>query len=230
MIRLASFCAAAALLAPAAYAQDTFTPPEGCVGVLTIQHRSCLMTNVWQCEGDAEGEQWVALFVRPGPYSVRKVDAEFQWLETYYLLDRSVETMDPEPADDASISELIASQIDTYDFVTTSNDGTPPERVVGFDRLTGETSEIDGEPLLNTEFSYEVRLPDGEIESRGAGAQFVSLRHRIFVLGTSWDAQTPDDVLDMSPVEFIYPGEPGFFSENPKYECGAQGAAYPLER
>ncbi len=210
-----------ALMPSAALAQDVFEAPEGCEGVLTIQHRSCLVTNIWQCEADAPGEQWIGLFVQPGLYSVRKVDENFQWLETYYLFSRTVETMEADPADAASIDVLLRDQTDTYDFVTTSNDGTPPERVVGYDRLTGETVEIDDEPLLGTEFAFEVRNPDGTIERRGAGAQFLSERHRMFILGLSWDADTPEDVTDMSPIEFIYPGETGFFSANPKHECGA---------
>lgn len=223
------FVMLAALLATPVAAQETFTPPAGCEGVLTIQHRSCLMTNVWQCEGDAEGERWLALFVEPGLYSVRKVNENFEWLETYYLFDRTVETMDPDPIDPASIDVLLAEQTDTYDFTTTSTDGTPPERVVGFDRLTGESTVIDGEPLLRTEFAFDIRLPDGTVERRGAGAQFLSERHRLFILGLAWDGDAPEEVTDMSPVEFIYPGESGFFSAHPKYECGALESSLRVE-
>lgn len=217
------------LLAAPVAAQERFTPPDGCEGVLTIQHRSCLMSNIWQCEADAEGEQWLGLFVQPGLYSVRKVNENFEWLETYYVFDRRVELMDPDPIDAASIDVLLSEQVDTYDFTTTSNDGSPPERVVGYDRLTGESTVIDGEPLLRTEFAFDIRLPDGTVERSGAGAQFLSERHRLFILGLAWDGDAPDDVTDMSPVEFIYPGETGFFSAHPKYDCGATISSLNLE-
>lgn len=220
---------ALAVLATPVMAQETFVPPQGCEGVLTIQHRSCLMTNVWQCAGDPEGVQWLALFVQPGPYSIRRVDENFQWLDTYYAITRDVETMDPDPIDSASIDVLLDEQLDTYDFTTTSTDGTPPERIVGYDRLTGGQTVIDGEPLLDTEFAFDIRLPDGSVERSGAGAQYLSPRHRLFILGTAWDPQTPGDVTDMSPVEFIYPGEPGFFSAHPKYECGATISSLTVE-
>lgn len=206
------------VLASSAAAQNTFAPPEGCTGVLTVQHRACLVTHVWQCEADAPGDQWVALFTQFGPFSIKKVDADFQWLETYYGFPPSVETMEADPADPASLEELFATDVDTYDFVTTSDDGTPPERIVGFDRLTGQTM-IDDEPLFTTEFAYQVRNPDGTVESDGAGAQFVSERHRMFFLGRSWSAEDPEQVFDASPLEFIYPGEPGFFASSPVHEC-----------
>ena len=216
---LLTFLAASAMALPGA--AQTFDPPPGCAGVLTVQSKSCLVTHVWQCEADAEGEQWVALFNRVGPFNVRKVDENFQWLETYYNQDGKVETM-VVPADDPpSLTELFETQADTYDFLIENNIGEPTERVRGFDLLTGEEVVIDGEPLLATQFGYEVVLPDGEVSYRGAGAQFVSESHRLFFLGTSWSEEDPDEIFDATPVEFIYPGEPGFFDATPRYDCGA---------
>lgn len=210
-----------ALIGAPALAQSTFEPPQGCEGVLTVQSNSCLVTHVWTCEADAPGEQWVAIFNRVGPFSIRKVDENFQWLETYYAQDGKVETMVLPAADPASLDELFETQTDTYDFEVENNVGEPTERIRGFDLLTGETVVIDDEELLATEFGYEVVMPDGEVSYRGAGAQFVSETHRLFFLGLSWDQEEPDQVFDASPVEFIYPGEPGFFSATPFYDCGA---------
>ena len=212
------------LLAAPATAQG-FAPPAGCEGTLTVQHRSCLVTHVWTCEADAPGDQWVALMTQRGLFSVRKVDRDFQWLETYYTSPPATERMLPDAPDPASLTVLFAEQTDTYDFTVTNDRGTPDERVRGFDLLTGETVVIDDEPLLATEFAYEVTLPDGTVDYRGAGAQYVSETHRLFFLGTSWEADTPDDITDMSPVEFTYPGEPGFFAESPRYDCGVLSKA-----
>lgn len=209
---------AAAIAAPAM--AQTFEPPQGCEGVLTIQSRSCLVVHTWTCEGDAPGEQWMALFTSRGPFNVRKLDNEFQWLETYFADPQAVETMQVPAPDPESITVLLEDGIDTYDFTISNDRGTPDERIRGFDSLTGESVVIDGEPLLRTEFGYEVTLPDGTVQYRGAGAQFLSERHRLFILGLSWDQDTPDDITDASPVEFVYPGEPGFFSQRPKYDCG----------
>ena len=106
----------------AAHAQ-TFDPPQGCTGLLTVQSKSCLVTHVWTCEGDAEGEKWIALFNRVGPFNIRKVDEDFQWLETYYAQDGKVETMvvpanDPPnrvPEEASGDRDLSAHQANLYD-------------------------------------------------------------------------------------------------------------------
>lgn len=200
-------------------AMAQFSPPAGCTGTLTIQNRGCLMTHVWTCEADRAGLKWVALFRESGPFQIKQVDEEFQWLTTYYVNPERREDMVQPAADPASLSELFASQYDTYDFtVIPDQSDFASERFVGFDRITGETA-IDGEPLLTTEFGYEIIGPEGQSLGRRGGRQFVSERHRIFVLGESWSEDEPDQVRDLSPVEFVYPGEAGFFAEQPKYEC-----------
>lgn len=211
-----------------AFAQSSFEPPQGCTGVLTVQSRSCLVTHLWTCEADAPGEQWIALFGQNGPFQVRKIDAEFQWLTTYYADPPRTETMAQPAPDPESLTELFANDYDTYDFTVAFDDGAEPERIVGFDKLTGESVVIDGEPLLRTEFGYDMLAPDGTITASRAGRQYVSERHRIFLFGTDWDAATPDEVFDGTPVQFIYPGEPGFFAASPRYDCGATMSSFEV--
>ncbi|MGJ8622920.1 MAG: hypothetical protein ACSHW1_09085 [Yoonia sp.] len=196
-------------------AQQSFAAPEGCEATLTVQHKGCVMINVWQCEADDPGDQWIALLTQAGVFSVQKVDDEFQWLENYKVTGNEELVT---PADDpASLTELFETQIDTWDFTIATEEGE--ERHVGFDMLTGETVEIDGEPLLTTEFQGRTLDGDGNEIEAGSGRQFVSEKHRLFFFGIAWDDATPDDIIDMSPVEFIYPGESGFFSSSPKFEC-----------
>lgn len=210
-----------ALLANPANAQAVFTPPAGCEGVLTIQSKSCLLTNVWSCEADPEGYQWVGIFNRVGPFQIRRVDTEFQWLESFFLNPPHTETMVVPAPDPENLTELFRDMLDIYDFTVIPNNGDVTERFVGYDRLTGESVVIDGETLLRTEFAYEVLDTEGNLIKARAGRQFVSEKHRIFMFGLSWDVDTPDDIFDGTPIEFIYPGEPGFFSLTPRYECGA---------
>ena len=209
-----------------ALAAETFTPPAGCTGTLTVQLKSCLVTNIWTCQGDAPGEQWVALFTQAGPWQVRRVDRDFQWLSTFYANPPKVETIQTPVADPSNMDELISTRNDTYDFVVTSNTGAAPEHFVGYDRLTGESVQIDGETLLRTEFAYDQLNPAGAVISSAAGRQYLSETHRLFFFGQDWDAASPDQITDASPVQFIYPGEAGFFSPNPKYDCGAVLSSY----
>ena len=66
-------------------AQQSFAPPQGCTGKLTVQHRNCVMVNVWTCDADPAGDQWLALIGQAGVFSVQRVDDQFQWLESYKI-------------------------------------------------------------------------------------------------------------------------------------------------
>lgn len=213
---------AATMLATPIVAQQSFDAPAGCTATLTVQHKGCVMVNVWQCEADDPGDQWIALLTQGGVFSVQKVDAEFQWIEAYKVTGNE-RLVSPAP-DPASLTELFDTQLDTWDFSLETEGGV--ERNVGFDMLTGETTVIDGEELLNTEFSGQTLDADGNLIEAGSGAQFVSEKHRMFFFGTAWEDSDPENVIDMTPLEFIYPDEPGFFSDTPKYECNEIETSY----
>ncbi|MCO4848204.1 MAG: hypothetical protein KC448_09560 [Yoonia sp.] len=207
---------AALLLAPVMVSAQTLTVPDGCEGVLTVQQRGCVMVNVWQCEADPAGDKWIALIGEGGVFSIQHVDREFQWIEAFK--PSGTETLEQPAPDPSSITELLENGIDTWEFVLNKPDSA--ERNVGYDALTGLEVIIDDEPLLQTEFEGKTLSGDGTEIDNGAGRQYVSAKHRLFFFGESWNPATPDDVVDLSPVEFIYPGESGFFSERPKFECG----------
>lgn len=212
----------AMMMAPTLATGQSFGVPEGCTGILTVQHKTCLMINVWQCEADAEGDKWIALIGEGGVYSIQRVDPEFQWLETYKT--SGPETLIQPAPDPSSMTELIENGLDTYEFTIEKETGN--ETTVGFDSLTGEEVVIDGEPLLRTEFGGSTLDADGNEIEKSAGRQYISTKHRLFFFGEAWAADTPDQVRDSSPVEFIYPGEDGFFAENPKFECGVIESRY----
>lgn len=212
----------AIVAAAPATAQQSFAAPEGCEAKLTVQHKGCLVVNVWQCAADEPGDQWIALLGQGGLFSVQRVDREFQWIEAFKITgDEELVT----PVDDpASLDELFANRVDTWDFTLETDTGT--ERHVGYDLLTGETVTIDGEELLQTEFQGQTLDGDGNEIDASVGRQYVSEDHRMFFLGETWDAETPDQVTDLSPVEFIYPDEPGFFTAEPIYECNQIDAGF----
>lgn len=208
--------AAAFGLFPFAAAAQSFPIPDGCEGVVTVQQRGCIVVNVWQCDADAEGDKWLSLSTEEGPWSVQHVDREFQWLEAFKITGNEV-LVQPAP-DPSSMTELLENGLDTFEFVIEKEKGA--ERNVGFDALTGLEVVIDGEPLLQTEFEGRTLLSDGTEIDHGIGRQYVSAKHRLFFFGESWDAATPDNVIDLRPVEFSYPNEPGFLAAKPKFDCG----------
>ncbi|OZA09008.1 MAG: hypothetical protein B7Y02_12140, partial [Rhodobacterales bacterium 17-64-5] len=145
-----------------------------------------------------------------------------QWLQSY---DPTLQTLDPDPVDPASFSTLLAEGVDTWDFTLSKTDGTG-SRAVGFDRLTGKTAVIDGITLQLTEVDFTEYDRSGAVLQRTRGTEYISADWRLFFAGPS---ETEIDgerlALDSSPVEFIFPGEPGFLATQPIFDCDALTAS-----
>lgn len=210
--------AAAALPARA----GTFAPPDGCTGTMTVQQRGCRVSNHYVCAGDPAGHKWRADLDQEGVFFLSRTDAEAQWIESVDLPDGVVQTLDPAPEDPASFSTLLADGRDDYAFGLTKTDGTT-SRVRGFDRLTGETAVIDGVPLEVTEFQFTETAPDGTVIRRGRGNEYIGRDMRMFFAGPG-EADFGDGrwlPIDGRPVEFVFPGEPGFMATQPLFDCDA---------
>ena len=198
---------------------DQFVPPAGCTASLTVQSKNCEVTHVYACAGDAPGVNWSVTFDNDGPVYIDKIDYETQWLETFHVFQGVRETLIIPAADPASLTELLETGVDAYDFRLQSGDGEI--RVVGYDQIVGDVLTIDDEPLLPMIFEgrYE---DDGGVYMTISGTQYVSEKHRRFFAGTFEVTEDGDSrTWDSSPFEFIYPGEPGFLDKTPRYECAA---------
>lgn len=199
------------------------TPPPGCTAFLTVQSRSCTVSHLWICEGDPEGTHWRMTMDQEGPFYLSFTDTEFRWLLSYELRSGAQNTLIEPEEDPASISELFETGTDSMVFSTIHEGGLGgrvQRNYTGFDRLTGETVVVDGHTLNRTEFSYEYDLGDGP--RRVEGHQYVTDEWNIFFGGqevtTLPSGETAED--DYSPMDFAEPGEPGFLSATPLYDCG----------
>lgn len=215
-----------AIVAPgmaAAQQGATVTPPPGCTAFLTVQSRSCTVSHMWTCEGDPEGTHWRMSMDNEGPFYLSFTDEEFRWLLSYELRSGAQNTLIQPEEDPASITELFETGTDSMVFSTIreTEGGQRVQRdYTGFDRLTGETVEIDGRTLNRTAFSYEYDLGNGP--RRVEGNQYVHEGWRMFFGGqevtTLPSGETEEG--DYSPMEFAEPGERGFLSATPLYDCG----------
>ena len=224
-ILICAILAAALLPAVPARAQSVtpgvFSPPPGCTGWLTVQSRGCRVSNHYRCDADAPGDQWRADFDQEGIFFVSRIDRETQWVESFDMFPTTRQVLLPNPADPASFSTLLSTGIDTFDFGLSVEDGSQSV-VRGFDRLTGRSVTIDGVTLEETEFDYTETAPDGSITQKARGNEYINRDWRIFLSGTSeWEG--PDGMLpiDGTPRQFIFPGEPGFFTTEPIFDCDA---------
>lgn len=219
-----------ALVALPAFA-GSFTPPESCTTYLTVQSRGCHVANHYRCAQDAPGDQWRADFDQEGVFYYSRIDSETQWVESIDLNPTVVQRLDPDPADPASFSALLATGYDSFAFGLSRDDGSHTN-VRGFDKLTGQSVVIDGVTLQQTEFDYAETDDAGTVLRRARGNEFIHPEWRMFLSGRSeWDRGDGTwEPLEGSPVQFILPGEKGFEATQPIFDCDvvtsqAEGAA-----
>ena len=149
-----------------------------------------------------------------------RIDSETQWIESFHVRTDSIERLSPSPVDPASFSELIETGLDSWDFQTES-DRFAVTAYRGFDRLTGERVTIDGVTLDETEFEVTVTDGIGEFLWSVSGREFIHRDWRIFLSGVrTVTTRTDEYQTDGRPVDFIFPGEPGFLSAEPLHDCG----------
>ena len=200
------------------------TPPEGCTTFLTVQTRACSVSLYWQCESLDNDVTWESTFGEDGPEFVSSYNSEFHWLETYYFGSGAREVMGTDSARSPSLSELLETGENAYDFVIyeTGPQGPFKTRFTGVDRLTGETVTIDGEELLSTEYAaVATDAATGDVLWSITGQQYVMAEDRLFLSGTDQvreDGQIEN--ADYSPVDILRPGDPGFGETRPLYGCG----------
>jgi len=214
---------------PAPVAAKTFTPPEGCTLFMTVQARACRVSSHYKCVQDPAGDQWRADFDQEGVYFLSRIDAEAQWIESYDLYPTTRQSLDANPNDPASFSELLTTGTDTFAFGLTKDDGSRT-RVSGFDTLTGTTVTIDGIALKETQFEFTETDLSGTITRQSRGREYIHPDWRLFFAGPSeWDGGTGEYVpIDGSPRMFFFPGEPGFAATEPLYECDAILSSFPV--
>lgn len=225
-------CTAPFLTATVVFAQSgdptVFSLPPECTPLRTVQSRDCSVDHFFTCSTDAAGYQRRATFIEEGLVYIGTIDAETQWIESIRFRANTRETLVPNPTDPASLSELIATGMDSYDFETVTDTGIVT-RFVGDDRFIGETVEIDGVQLERTAYQITAFNEDGEELWRSAGNEYVQVDWRTFLGGTGVTVTSSDEFEDdQRPVEFIFPGEAGFFSTKPKFGCGAMLSSYSL--
>ncbi|MEM6608217.1 MAG: hypothetical protein AAF689_06530 [Pseudomonadota bacterium] len=223
--------AALVLVGTSASAQTapTFVVPAGCSAFLTVQSRQCTVSHYWTCPSEPEGTFWRAALDSDGPYYLSQSDENYRWLRGYSLRSDSQSELIVPEADPANLDELFETGTDAMEFTLLRRDaGIEFERTyTGFDTITGATVIIDGEELLLTDFAYEYETEQGT--SRTSGNQFLSQERRLFFGGIETVTLPSGEVLeaDYSPREFIDPGEEGFLSMLPLYDCGDVISALP---
>lgn len=202
-----------------------FTAPEGCTAFMTVQARGCRVSHFYQCEKDPAGDQWRVDYDQDGMFFLSRIDDEGQWIESYDVSPPVKQTLDEAPDDPASFSELLGGR-DDYDFHL-SRDNGEKSHVSGYDKLTGATVVIDGITLQQTEFDYTERDAQGTVLRRSRGNEYINAEWRLFFSGPSEFEQDGAWLpIDGSPKQFIFPGEKGYLSNMPIFDCEATMSSF----
>ncbi len=200
-----------------------FTPPEGCKLEMTIQNRSCTVSQHYRCSTDAPGDQRVTIFTPDGPVYQSRIDNETRWMESTNLVQGLTDLLEDQADDHASFSTLVRPGRDDLDFWTTASDGQRLHHI-GHDELPGEKVTIDGVPLEVTRFELTTYSEAGDVMIQREGQRFISRTHRRLYGGIDHSEDCSVAVQDAndSPVTFSFPGQPGFGATQPEYDCDLQ--------
>ena len=212
----------ACLLLPAPALANPWAPPESCEIFLTVQAKACRVSNHYRCEGDDPGDQWRADFDQEGLFFQSRINFDAEWVESFEPGSGVLQTLDAGRRDPMNFSNLLASGRDDFDFGLSRDDGSR-STVTGFDRLTGETATIDGMVLEVTQFEYTEVDSFGTVTNRARGNEYISREMRLFFAGPG-QTDLGDGMwreIDGRPVQFIFPGEPGFAAKQPLFDCDA---------
>jgi hypothetical protein len=212
--------AAVALTATLPAQAATFSPPPECTLQVTVQNRGCSVSQYYICDADPEGYQRSAIFGKDGLFHLSTIDKETRWIESQSPATGIVDTLVDDAKDEASFSGLLETGRDDFDFSVRSSDGLVMHQK-GYDVLTGETVDIDGQTLERTQFELTTRGPDGAIFIQRRGTQFISREFGRFYGGieSRTDAAGEQTKSNDSPVLFSFPDEDGFGDTTPQFDC-----------
>lgn len=223
MTKITQTLAAALLcLAPVApvLAADTLTLPQGCQAYVTTQLSNCQISHHYTCASDPEGHQWVTYVDGEGAFFTSQIDFETRWIKSFDHDDGIWSFLNPDAPDHASFSDLADKGYDDMDFSTT-NEAGETRHFRGYDRLTGKSLVIDGVQFDQTEFDLSAFSDEGDFLWRRKGIQMISRDWRLFFSDDETFENSAGDVFEVSdtPMEFVFPEEPGFLSMTPAFGC-----------
>lgn len=206
------------MLAAGAAQAGTFQLPAGCTGVVTVQQRNCEVSHYYRCEGDPEGHTHRIDLGEEGIIFFTVTDYEGRWLDSTDVDPPSRSTMGIE-LDPASLSELLETRTDSFDFSMRDDNGVI-EEYRGYDTLTGESVDIDGVTLLRTQFEMSV-YSNGTLIWGSEGREFVWPEQRVFLAGKSKVTLPSGETYerDGTPIRIDFPGDEGFLSTRPIQGC-----------
>jgi hypothetical protein len=211
---------------------EAWTAPQGCVVFLTVQAKQCWLSNHYRCALDPDGQTWRADFDPEGLKTLTLTDGKTVPLQILDVRAGRSLTLDPlsrakpempDPTSAPSVSYL------DYFMVQKNRE---PAYFWGMRQLLPASEDlpvvlstvtIDGVVLNEVIFSLSRGNEPGVPIEQRRGKEYFHPDWRLVFAGpqqVSVDkglTEFADD--DRSPVDFIFPGEPGFADTKPTEDC-----------
>lgn len=216
-LRATALCATL-LAAPAA--AGTVSLPAGCEGLVTMQANDCVVTHYFRCETDPADWTRRLDYNEEGLIFRTLTDPEARWMESEHVRAGVTDVLGAE-RDPNSLSDLLATGRDDFDFLTYSSNGAQ-QRFTGYDSLSGADEVIDGVALKGTAFEMRVEDSAGNWLWSAEGREYVMPEWGVFIGGrrTITGPGFDPEQVDGRPQRFDFPGDAGFLATTPEYGCG----------
>lgn len=199
-------------------------PREQCQPLYTVQKSGCVAEHVLRCE-TSDGPIYRSEFIENGELTdVEFADADFEFLSSWnsegieFLLEL-VDNRDP-----FSLSTLLETGIDTVDQTALVNPQLVAPReaeVIGFSRMTGEVSEVDGSEIERIVFEGSLDLSSTVWGI--AGDMYLDLETVTLFSGpTKLTLDGFSEDIPGEPMRILREGDRGFMLNITLFDCGEE--------
>ncbi len=220
-----AFCALTAAFGTQATAQENplmlpaFTMPRGCELIVIMQAPGCFASVIYSCEGDAQGTRRIADMVAEGMTYHSSVDAVYTWIDGFDPATGEYFETEMPVADTIDVDALVANGVNSFAITQVNRANGERQHFRGYDWLTGNETTIDGVRLLEAEFRMAATFDDGSPYFSAEGTEWVEPDLGLFFTGDVWYDGDASEVYENTPIEFVFPGEPGDTAYQPRYGC-----------
>jgi hypothetical protein len=201
---------------------DLTTLPASCVGIVTVQKRECVVETHYRCEQRGENIWRVESYDQNGLRAVEESDLNYNLrqhenasgLVAFHPIEGG--------SSDIDLSVLLASGAGQYSQTLNFKMLGMTRRITDVATLTvmNETREIDRIPLVGITASIVSGFPPPLGEVRTDQVLYYSSKLGVVVRGESLTKSNGQTIAATEiPVRFDLPGDKGFQSEVPEYDC-----------
>ncbi len=204
-------------------AGSDLTSREGCEGIYTVEKTNCIVEHFFRCSGvDGQYVRHEMIDGRHNTEFVELADPEYNLIRSADLRGFTDSTL-VSSVRRFSLSDLLANG-------RSSSVGVMSMRVLGAEQqgpfrmeaeMSGETKVIDGVQLRIGQATGTVGLrpPVGNMTSKGS--LMIDAEDGVVLEGT-WTVEFGGMRREVGgePLAIVHPGESGFLSNIPKYDCG----------